>query len=200
MFPLVETIRYENGHFHNLELHEDRLNRSREELFPSSKPISLNDELIQPDTVNPSLTYKVRVIYGERVGYIEWLPYHFKMINTIKLVKCDTIDYHLKYRNRSELNRLTSENPEADTVLIVKDGYITDSTFCNVLFWDGTNWITPKTPLLNGIQREHLLKEGKIIEQDIRLEDLDNYFSIQLINAMIPQEISPILPMTALLK
>lgn len=200
MFPLVETIRYADGRFHNLDLHEERMNRSREELFPKLPPITLIHHLIQPDTVNPALTYKVRVIYGERIGYVEWLPYHFRMINTIKLIHCDEIDYHLKFRNRSLLNRLTSENSDADTVLIAKNGYITDTTYCNILLWDGTNWITPNTPLLKGIQRKNLLKEGKIIEEEIRVEDLDNYFSIQLVNAMVPQDISPILPMTALLK
>jgi 4-amino-4-deoxychorismate lyase len=54
----------------------------------------------------------------------------------------------------------------------------------NLVFFDGTRWLTPSTPLLPGTCRERLLSDGKISERRIRQEDLYLYQGVKLINAM----------------
>ncbi len=188
MFPLVETIRFQNGRFHNLTLHEQRMKRSCNELFHCSVAMELEKELIQPETVKTDLTYKVRIIYGKRIAYIEWLPYSPEYTPSFRLVECNDIDYHLKYKDRSGLNELSKQAQENETIIIVKNGMVTDTAYGNLLFWDGNNWITPSTPLLKGVMRESLLKSGEILEAAIPVEDLSKYFSIKMINAMRPME------------
>lgn len=72
-----------------------------------------------------------------------------------------------------------------DEVLLVKNGLLTDTVICNIAVFDGFNWLTPTTPLIYGVNRAQLLEDGKIIEKDIRLNELENFSRIRLFNAMI---------------
>ena len=91
---------------------------------------------------------------------------------------------NFKFANRLELNALLSES-QHDEVIIVKDGKITDSSYSNLVFYNGENWITPDTYLLNGVRRKHLLDQEKIREQPIRAEELERFEKACLINAML---------------
>ncbi len=79
-------------------------------------------------------------------------------------------------------------------MLLVKQGFITDSSYCNIAFREGDQWFTPDKPLLNGVQRQYLLDQEIIRKQEIRLTDLSKFSSFKLFNAMIDwqtaQEIS----------
>jgi 4-amino-4-deoxychorismate lyase len=66
----------------------------------------------------------------------------------------------------------------------VKNNHITDTSYSNLLFLKGKDWFTPSTFLLNGVQRQHLLKKKKIKETEITLQSLSEYSHFQLINAM----------------
>lgn len=189
MFPLVETIRFEDGQFHNIELHQKRMDRSRSELYGDTvQPLSILKEMIQPATVNPAGTYKVRVVYGQRVGYIEWLPYHANPVHSFTLIEDNAIDYHLKYVDRHRINSLSKAKGDADTIIIIKNEMITDMAYGNLLFWDGDIWVTPSTPLLKGVMRERLLLDDEIEERDISVKDLKSYYAVRVINAMISPE------------
>ena len=67
----------------------------------------------------------------------------------------------------------------------MKNGYITDTSFSNIIFFDGANWITPSTPLLEGTKIKELLEKKIISEQEIKLKDLIKFSKAKLINAMI---------------
>jgi 4-amino-4-deoxychorismate lyase len=73
----------------------------------------------------------------------------------------------------------------ADDVLIVKNGWITDTSFANILFFDGKRWLTPEKPLLKGTQRENLLRQGLIFQANISPASLPDFSKARLINAMI---------------
>ena len=87
--------------------------------------------------------------------------------------------------DRKEIDKLFEKRGKADDILIVKNGFITDTSIANIAFFDGKKWFTPKTCLLRGTTRERLLKEKKIFEKDIRVEDIKRYKKIALLNAMI---------------
>jgi len=80
-----------------------------------------------------------------------------------------------------------------DDIIIVKNGFVTDSFAANILFLDGVQWITPTTPLLNGTKRQFLLDQGIIAEKEIREEDIRTYQKVGLINAMIDFDEMPVI-------
>lgn len=70
-------------------------------------------------------------------------------------------------------------------MLIVKNGLVTDTSFCNVLFFNGKHWLTPEQPLLRGTRRAALLDQEQIRTAVIGVEDLHYFTKVRLINAMI---------------
>ncbi len=129
--------------------------------------------------------FKCRVIYGNELSDASFSPYTPRIIRSLKLVHHNTIDYAWKYEDRSALNDLLAQKAAADEIIIVKNGYLTDSSYSNLAFYDGTTWFTPENPLLKGIQREYLLQQGKLQTAPLRVEDLESFSQIALINAML---------------
>ncbi|MEP2669007.1 MAG: aminotransferase class IV [Cyclobacteriaceae bacterium] len=68
--------------------------------------------------------------------------------------------------------------------MIAKNGLVTDSSYANILFRQDNCWYTPSNPLLSGTKRAELLDKGLIKEKEIPLQDVTQYESIKLINAM----------------
>jgi len=73
--------------------------------------------------------------------------------------------------------------------LIVKNSLITDTSIANIAFFDSIRWVTPALPLLKGTTREKLLREGKIFEENIHVDDLERFSKVALMNAMIDFDI-----------
>jgi 4-amino-4-deoxychorismate lyase len=181
MIPLLlETIRIENGTAHHLAYHEARMKRSIEALSRLSVTFDLA-AMLQPPATDGIL--RCRILYDTRIRRIEYLPYTPEPVRTLALVYSD-IDYKFKYADRSELDALKAEHPDADDVLIVKNGYVTDTTIANVAFYDGAQWLTPSTPLLEGTTRARLIDEGFLKPLPIRPEDIGRYEAMALLNAM----------------
>nr|NQU89939.1 aminotransferase class IV [Bacteroidota bacterium] len=181
---MLETIKVENGRLINLPLHQERMNRSRRDLFGFDDEVGLQGNIHIPANVSNGI-FKCRVTYREKIEMVGFEPYRIKTIESLKIVHADQIDYSYKYNDRSIFEELMKQKGDADDVLIIKDGKVTDTSFCNIIFWDGTNWITPGRPLLRGTQRENLLRKRLIGEEDIRLIDLSKFQKFILINAML---------------
>ena len=177
---LLETIKIAEGEIGNLPYHQDRCDQSRQRLFQSADILDLAS-LIQPPQTG---LYRCRILYGEKLHSIEYIPYVPKEINSLKIVPSN-IDYPFKYANRDALSALLESNQEVDEVIIEKEGYLTDITIANIAFYDGDLWFTPENPLLQGTMRAKLIDEGFLQKREIRKEDLDNYTQVALINAMI---------------
>lgn len=109
----------------------------------------------------------------------------------LRLVHGDDLDYTFKFADRTRIDELFAAKGPADDILILKNGYITDSSYANVILWDGYSWWTPDRPLLAGTQREKLLREGRIKERPILASDLKDYKKLKLINAMLSLEEGP---------
>lgn len=184
MFRLIESIRLQNGNFHRLNYHQHRMDRSVEELSGKKNLISLATGL---GNYNPPQTglYKCRVVYGGTIESVEFIPYEVKPVNTLKVVYDQEIEYPHKYTDRYKLNTLFSQRQLCDDILIVKDGFVTDSSYSNIVFYDGVNWITPSTPLLKGTMRQFLLDTSEIKVRPVRIQDIRSFKSFRLINAML---------------
>ncbi len=183
MCLLFETIKVCNKKFFNIEYHNARVNNSRKDLFNDEKKIDLKKSIILPKEIGNGL-YKCRVIYSNDIESVEYIPYTKKKIRTIKLIECNSIDYKYKFVDRKIFDELLKQN-NADEIIIVKNGYVTDTSYSNLVFYDGSEWFTPTKPLLNGTKREKLLYEKLIFEREIKIEDLIKYEKVSLINAML---------------
>ena len=193
MSPLVETIKLKDGKLYNLSFHQTRMNVALAELFPHSAGIDLATEIHVLENYRSGL-FKVRVLYGPTVEAVEIEPYHFRTIQSLKVVHHKSIDYHLKYTDRQILQQLFAQRTYADDIIIIKNGLVTDAFAANLLFFDGQKWLTPNTPLLKGTQRQYLLEQGIISEMEIRESDISSFQKVGLINAMVSFEDMPVIP------
>jgi 4-amino-4-deoxychorismate lyase len=100
--------------------------------------------------------------------------------------------YDYKYTNRDWLKEAL-QLAGTDEIILTSEGLIKDASYANLAFFNGSNWFTPKSPLLLGTRRAALIEEGIINEMEIRLQDLYQYKSMKLINAMMLWEESAIL-------
>ncbi len=186
MCHLLESIRFENGAFHNLEKHQERLDRSRKNLFQATNRLLLEPLLNHhiPENLKKNQTYKCRVVYAIEAISVEFSPYQKPICRILQCVYDDNIDYSHKFHNRQHINELLKQKANADDILIVKNGLITDTSIANIICFNGKRWLTPSFPLLAGCQRQLLLEQGIIDTAEIRPEDLDTFEDIRLINAM----------------
>ena len=193
MCQLFETIKINGGEPQNLSLHDERMNRSRRKLFGDNDLLKLSDYITVPDANKDGIT-RCRVIYAISVNSIEFSPYIPANIRTLKIVDAGTLVYDYKYLDRSRLTALIDKRA-ADDILIIRNGYVTDASFSNIVFTDGERWITPETPLLHGTMRELLLRKGVIKMDRITINDLSLFTHFKLINAMLGFD-APLLPVS----
>jgi 4-amino-4-deoxychorismate lyase len=182
MNKLLETIKIVNGSAPWLEFHNERLNKSRQILFNCPSKIDLKNFIQVPSQIG---IYKCRVIYSDTIASIECSYYQARNFNFFTIVEADNLVYDFKYLNRENLNRLCLLKGQTDDILIIKQGFVTDTSIANVAFWHQDKWLTPSTPLLKGTTRERLLRQKQIMETDIRLTDLKNFSKMALMNALM---------------
>ena len=185
MSLFIESIKVFNGIIYNLALHQERVNRTLSEFYPNAK-IDLSEITIFP--MYGQGLYKLRIIYSDKIEKYEFLPYKIYDTKTLKIVHSDNLKYDYKYLERTAINRLFSARGDSDDILIVRNGLITDTSYCNVVLDDGYKLYTPANPLLKGIKREQLLREKRIEPSNIAVEDLVDFKRVILINAMIEVE------------
>lgn len=184
MCLFVETIRIENRKAENLTFHNERMNRTRNTFFGTCTPIDLANHIHSMDWAKE--TVKCRVVYNKDITEISYTPYRLRPVCSLHLIPADDLKYDYKSTDRRALEDLYEKRGDADDVLLVQNGLLTDTSIANIALSDGTRWYTPTFPLLKGTRRASLLKEGKITERIIRVEDIFAYSEITLFNAMIP--------------
>lgn len=183
MCQLLETIKCKDGILFNMEFHQSRFEKAQKEYLGISPKINLIDEIAVPEFAKNGLI-RCRVTYSKQIDSIEFFPYQFRKINSMKLIEHNEIDYRFKYSDREKLDLLFEERGNCDDIIIVKNGYLTDSFVANLVLFDGEKWWTPDTPLLLGTQRAKLIQEKKIFESRITINDFSKYKKIGLINAL----------------
>lgn len=186
MSLFFESIKIENGQPANIFFHNERFNRTRRDVLKIYNRTNLEDLILIPGNLKNAV-YKCRLFYDHEVHKIEFVEYEKKNINKLIAVYDNTVSYNYKYTDRSAIEKLKNENTKnpGEEILIIKNGFITDTSYSNVCFYDGQKWATPQNPLLCGTQRAKLLKEKRIFEKEIRISELSFYKEIKLINAMI---------------
>jgi 4-amino-4-deoxychorismate lyase len=179
---LIESLKIFNRQVFNIEYHNERMNRSRSALFGANDHINLKNYIILPSNMNNGL-FKCRVIYSQEVKSVDFSEYNLKNIHTLTLIFNESINYSFKYEDRGEIDNMMS-GVDTDDIIIIKNGFVTDSSAANLIFFDGKRWITPTTYLLAGTMRKYLLDKGIIDEGVIKATDIKNFIGVKLINAI----------------
>lgn len=190
MSQLLETIKCKDGKLFNLPWHTLRFNQARKEYFGLSTKMNLSNFIKIPVNSKKGL-FRCRITYSRTIETMEFIPHQFKKVESLRLIEDNNIDYQFKYSDRNNLKELYEKRGDCDDILIVKNGFITDSYMANPIFYDGDKWWTSSTPLLHGTQRAKLISEGKITECRITTKDLSKYEKVGLINAMWDMESMP---------
>jgi 4-amino-4-deoxychorismate lyase len=165
-------------------LHNERLQRTQRQYLCQSNEIDLAQWINVPSAFRQGLV-KCRVLYDKTITDIQFAAYQPRPVKNLQLVEHPTIDYTFKFENRTLLNELFKQRGDCDDIMIVKNGFITDSYYANLVFDDGFSLYTPNQPLLKGIRRAQLLGTKRIQTAIIRPCDLDSFQKVHLINAML---------------
>lgn len=181
MCLFIESINYLEGQPQLLDWHQKRVNDTFAHFFSDFIPHDL--KILLP-TIPDMNQHKCRILYDGESLEVDFMVYTRAAIKSLKVVEEEAIDYTFKAEDRSALTRCYEQRGRADDVVIVKSGALTDSYFANLAFFDGREWWTPETYLLNGVMRQYLLYTGQLKECAIGLGDLKKYKKVSLINAM----------------
>jgi 4-amino-4-deoxychorismate lyase len=184
MCRFVESIQLNNGQFKRLELHQARLERAMDAYYPNKTIINLK-EILENSGYPTNGLYKCRIIFDSEVRKIEFSSYIRRDIQSLKLIETEIESRTYKLEDRGEFELAFSLRNNCDDVLFVKNGLLTDTSYCNIALYDGDNWYTPLIPLLYGVNREQLINDKKLIEKKIKPNELVNFQQICLFNAML---------------
>lgn len=177
----IESLKLVGERFSNIELHQQRIDLTSK-MFSINSKIELKDVSIP--NFNDDLVRKCRIIYSKDDFSVSFSEYKQRKIENLKVVFDDTIDYSYKFENRDRLDSLFEDRGGCSDIIIVKNGCLTDTSFSNIVLFDGDKYFTPSSFLLNGTMRQKLLIDNIIFEKEIKLEDIHSFKKLYLINAL----------------
>lgn len=182
MSQFFESIKIEDQKIFLLDLHQKRVNETFANFWKEGS-IDLG-KIFKSLNHDEDGLFKLRISYDlDKSFRTQMIPYAISEINDFQLVENNLYDYSFKFEDRKEFERMKIK-AKADEIIIVKNNHITDTSFSNLLFKKGKEWFTPNTFLLNGVQRQHLLKNKKIKEVEITPQNLQQFSHFQIINSM----------------
>lgn len=190
MCLFIESIRIIDGKAMLVDLHEQRMQTARKAFWKLEDPLSL-EKLLDGKIKGLTVIHKCRVLYDQAIQSVAVQPYQCRVLSRFKMVHVNNLEYEYKSEDRKEIERLFSDRFPADEILIFKNGLLTDASIFNIVVDDGKKWLTPAKPLLQGVMRQSLLKQGIIHPTDITREDFLGMRRFRLINAMNPFEEAP---------
>ena len=187
MSQFFESIRINDGIAENLNFHQARVNKTLSSFDASHNSIELTT--IVEELVLPKLgLFKLRISYDLNGNYeAKYNPYQYRQINDFALVDIKGHRYDYKYANRDWIHEALAQSGK-DEIMMHDAGFIKDCSYTNIVFFDGANWYTPRSPLLEGTQRAKLIQEGIIIPKALHINDLPDFIEFKCINAMIHWE------------
>lgn len=182
MSQFIESIKVEDQKIFLLEFHQKRINQTFSH-FGKEGSIDLKKIYDHLEHDEAGL-FKLRLVYDlDKKIRTQMIPYAIPEIADFQLVENNSYDYSFKFEDRKELEKMKMK-AKAEEIIIIKNNHITDTSFSNILFLKGKDWFTPSTYLLNGVQRQNLLKQKKIKETEITLQNIKQFSHFQLINAL----------------
>lgn len=197
MFPLFETIKILDGVPQYLGWHQKRFEWSFLQLYRRKPKVKIEEILVVPSEFELGVV-KCRFCYNDHSWSVSFQNYQPKVIESFQLIYNNTIAYSLKYSDRKALASLVDLRGACDEIIIIKDGFITDTSYSNLIFLNGKEWYTPAQPLLNGTNRARLIDQGIIKIAEIKIDDLSRFSKFKMINAMLDHDTQPAFDISAI--
>ncbi len=177
-----ETFKLLNGQLCHVTFHLERIRKTQNAFFRTAgfEITEIYDALKD----YPEGLFKVRVDYNSSITGIRADLYEIQPHRKLGFLDAGNFDYSFKFAHRDFFRESFSHYPDCDDILFLKEGCITDTTYCNVALFDGREWITPSTYLLPGTKRAALIHSGALREARVTLQNLMDFKAIAFINAM----------------
>lgn len=205
-FKLLETLRLEGGVFHYLQAHLARLKRAAAHFgYPFDDAVIANavkqpmtsefmDCHVAEATRNDEGIWRVRLLL-DASGHVQAqafaLPPSPSEV-TLQLAdapfdEAQSEFTRFKTTHRAHYEAFAPTDPAVfDTLLYNTQGELTECTRGNIaLLLDG-RWVTPplRCGLLDGVGREMALKEGRLLEAVVRVDDLPRVQALAFVNSL----------------
>lgn len=193
MKRFIETIKIVDGQFQAVDWHIRRVIHTSVS-YGASVNIDRAFSAL-PDCCSQGV-FKCRIVYDTEIRDVSFSPYSKRSVKSLKIVDGDNLDYSFKYEDRSQLDSLRELRDGCDDIIIVQNGFLTDTSYTNIVLENSDGLFVPDTYLLNGTMRQRLLADKIVIECPVRTCDLKYYDRIILINAMIGLEDNVSLPVS----
>ncbi len=194
-FKLLETIGLFNGQLYLLEEHLDRLEQSSAYFDYTFHRDTVKKRLVAFAEKNPTDDYRVRLLMDKDGNCtVEGIKIHTTDSTDRRTVALSTqpIDqeniflYH-KTNFRDMYQEHKQNHSDVFDVLLWNENYeVTEFTTGNLVVEIGKELFTPpvKSGLLAGTFREVLLREGKVKERTIRIDELKKCTNMWFINSV----------------
>ncbi len=156
MSLFFESIKLLNGEIQLLEYHQNRMKNTVDKAFGIHKAFDLKSTLEIPCTQAQG-QFKLKITYSKHIESVEIQPYEIKNHSKVLISENNDIDYSLKFSDRTLLDLPLIQNSGFDDVIFIKNKVLTDANYSNIVLFDGQNWFTPASHLLNGVKRQYLL-------------------------------------------
>jgi 4-amino-4-deoxychorismate lyase len=184
MSQFFESICVKDGVAENLSFHQARVYKTLQAFDASQNNISLK-AIVEQLTLSTLGLFKLRISYDLNGNHqVKLTPYQYKLINQFGLVDIKGLRYDYKYENRDWINEALIQSG-TDEIMMHDNGFIKDCSYTNIVFYDGSHWVTPESPLLEGTQRAKLIQEGLILPKALHVKDIPSFVKFKCINAMM---------------
>jgi len=191
-FQLLETLRLEQGVFQHLEPHLARLQRASRHFAYRFDEAHIRRVL--NDLITDRSAWRVRLLLdasGHAQAQASVLPPSPSQV-MLQLANRPFDDAHseftrFKTTRRAHYEAFAPTDPAMfDTLLYNEAGELTECTRGNIALLINGRWVTPplRCGLLDGIGREMALKEGRLVEAVVRLEDLPRVQALAFVNSL----------------
>lgn len=200
MYRFLETMYYDGSGIRNLDLHLERIQSSL--IYSSGGVLSGvgNSMLIQIKEILRSFqisgqAQRVRVLYDENGLDIEASPLMIQYPTTFRCVDVDhNFDYSYKFADRQVLNEAFLKRNGKEDVILIRDGWVTDTSKANLAFRKNDKWYTPYFPLLAGTTWKKLVSEQSLLPRPIHVDHIALFDVVRTFNALHAFEAAPEIP------
>jgi 4-amino-4-deoxychorismate lyase len=188
MSLFIETICIQNGVPQLLEYHQKRLDKTCNISKLLKPKINLSKLIDCPPKLSDQLV-KCTLTYDFYTGLVEgikYIPYQRRTINRLRKIAIRKNIYPIKFADRDFFEMCQKHfavQPNEEIVYVLK-GLISDTTYTNIALFDGTDYFTPRIPMLHGTRRQFLIDQNILIPRDIGWDQLKSFKEVHLINAM----------------
>ena len=181
----LETICIREGMPQQLEWHQRRVDATLQHFHPAHRHSWLLEKCIEVPSAFQNGVVRCRIEYDAHHFSIHYFHYTPANIKSIQLLEAPSgMDYRYKYADRKIIEELYAQRRDADDILIMKNGWITDTTIANIAFEKNGRWYTPAIPLLAGTTWKRLISNGILKPAPIHFTQIHLFEKFKLFNAM----------------